>query len=42
MKKSNILDGLVSLIPQQAARFIVYSLLTILVVNFSRLLGKEI
>lgn len=42
MKTINILDSLVNLIPQQGARFIAYSLLTMVIVNLSRIVSEEI
>lgn len=42
MKISSVLENLVSLIPHQSIRFVVYSLLTIAIVQFSRLVSEEI
>lgn len=42
MKTSDILENLISLIPHQSIRFVVYSLLTIAIVQVSRLVSEEI
>ena len=38
----SILESAIDLIPQQSVRYIAYSLLTIVIVNLSRILGEEI